>query len=294
MNHSANLRTKARPRSVWLIGRSTTLTYLQGAPDRRIPAGTRAVFDGTEGSFPRVELAAAVGAGRCAAVIANEGCPGARCKLITTGATATNRRVVRETTLLKQFRIGFPERNFFGFVACGTERYEVTQDIGVSVVAEQAERPDVVDRQSWSSHAASLARIAVTLTRYLALPDPILSAIADMATEPSGVVFATPSRRRTPLSKASATTEVARLDRTRHFLNRVSAGCAHHLNPVRPNALAMDTLPCSVTSKPTNRVLRHRSVIGLSLNRSPALNTSNSNHAQLYHVWTIDNGGHFA
>lgn len=262
--------------------------------DRRIPASTRAVFDGTEGSLPRVELAAAVGAGRCAAVIANEGRPGARRKLITTGAAVTNRRTVRKAAVLKQFGVGLPKVSLFAAVTGRTERYEVAQNIGIPVVAEQAERSDVMDGQSWLRSATSLACVVVSLSRCPTLPDPVLAPIADVTTEPSGVVLAAPFRRCRPLSEADATTEVARLDGTGHFLNRATTGRTCNLNPVQPYTFSVNTLPCSVASKPTKRVFGHGSVVRLSLNSGPTLNTFDRNHTQLYHVWAITSGGHFA
>ncbi len=294
MNHSANLRTKARPRSVWLIGRSTTLTYLQGAPDRRIPAGTRAVFDGTEGSFPRVELAAAVSAGRCAAVIANESCPGSRRKLFTAGTAVTNRRTVREATVPKKFGVGLPKVSLFAAVTGRTERYEVVQNIGIPVVAKQAERSDVMDRKTWLRSAAPLACVVVSPSRCSTLPDPVLASIANVTTKPSRVVFAAPRRGCAPLSEARTVTEVVRLDGAGHLLNRTTAGRTGNLHSVQPYTFSVNPLPRSVASKPTKRVFGHDNVIRLSLNSDPALNTSNSDHTKLYHVWPVANGGHFA
>lgn len=263
-------------------------------PNRSIPAIPRTVFDDTERSLPRVELVPTMGTRRCAARIANSGCTGTRLELVTTGTTVTNGRMVGESTLLKQFTVGSPKGNLFDLVTGRAKGHKVTQAIGFTVVAEQAERAGMVYRQSRSNNAATLARIAITLTRRLTLPAPVLAPVADMTAKPSRVVLAAPRRGRTPLSKAGTATEVVGLNRTRRFLNRVPTSRTLHLDPVQSCAFSMGTLPRSVTSKTTKRLLRHGHVIRLSLNSNPALNTSNSDHTELYHVWTVANGGHFA
>lgn len=263
-------------------------------PNRRISATTRAVLDNPERGFPRVELIPAVGTCRGAARIANSGCTGTRLELFAASTTVADGRVVRESTLLEQLRVGVPKGDFFDLVASGTKGHKIAQDIRVTVVAEQPKGADVMYWQPWLSNAAPLACIAIAVTSRFPLPNPVLASVADMSTEPSRVVLSAPCRGRTPASKTSTATEVLGPNRTRRFLNRVSASRTLHLNPVQPDAFSMDALPRSVTSKAAKRVLRHSRVIRLSLNSYPALNTSNSDHTELYHVWTVATGGHFA
>jgi hypothetical protein len=257
----------------------TPFTNLRLASDSIISAFTRTVFNRSVNSLSRIKSLTAVSTYRSTALITNQCCTRSGRKMLTTLSTFLNRCNDREGGFVIKLRMVIPKFLFCCTVTGRAKRYQIFKFIGFTIIRKQSERGNMMNRKTLALCTAMLAGVVISLTRGLALFIPVCSTIGTMPTTPCGI-FATRinTGKRSPLIVTFTTAKVEFENRTRYFLEFRTAVCTCYRNAVSTSALMISRLPSGIALKPTKRVLGHRNLITLTLNRLTAFSTIHSNH----------------
>ncbi len=251
--------------------------------NRSIAASLRAVFDITVYRFPGVERFATVGTKGRAAIVANQCCTRTGRKLLTALSTVLDRSDDREWTVGGKFRMGRPELLLGYAVAYRAKGDQIVKAVRLTVVIEQAEWLNVMNRITFALRSAALASVVITLARRLALLMPVRPAIFRVPAAPEIVVAATDNPAgRPPVSKALTATKVVLNYCTRNFLKFRSAIRTRHDDALTPLSFAVLRLPSGIALETAERFFSQGDVIPPALDRFTALGAMHCNHTFHY------------
>lgn len=240
----------------------------------QVSTDPRTILDLSSSCFPAVEGLAALVTLRSATRVTKFAGSRSGEEVGFTLPTGDEGEYGRERCLIGKSGIVPPKCNLRPAVTSLTESYEVGESVGLAIIPEEAERPDMMDRETRLGNPASLTRLFISMSCCSSLSPPIRSTVLGTASDPRWVVFSAPFCGRTPSCEAFSIAEIPIGDRAWHLLDRGVAGMAMDDNPFPTDPLSMNALPFRITAKSAKRICRQGDMVASAEDRYTTLSTS--------------------